>query len=132
MMRGPGDIRVGIDIANEADFARIQHERAVLEKMFTRSEIEDCLRRDGDCAAALARRFAAKEAVIKACGKDISVAPEIEIVTDEAGRPHVRWEYLTGENLCAEISLSSESPLAVAVAIVHGVSACDGPDSAKP
>jgi phosphopantetheine--protein transferase-like protein len=110
---------VGVDIANEGDFARIWHKSAVLEKMFTRREIEECLQREADSVAALTRRFAAKEAVIKACGKDLSVAPQIEIVSDEAGRPQVRWDYLREENLCADVSLSSESPLAVAVAIVQ-------------
>jgi phosphopantetheine--protein transferase-like protein len=118
-MRARAGIRVGVDIANEGDFARIWNKSAVLEKMFTRREIEVCARQEADSVAALTRRFAAKEAVIKACGKDISVAPQIEIVSDEEGRPKVKWDYLTEENLCADVSMTSESPLAVAVAIVQ-------------
>jgi holo-[acyl-carrier protein] synthase len=76
-----------------------------------------------DRAPFLAGRFAAKEAIIKALGKYLSIRPpysHIEILNDQAGRPEVRLPDALARQLAhghIEVSISHEQSFAVGLAI---------------
>jgi holo-[acyl-carrier protein] synthase len=64
----------------------------LLDRLFTERERASCITRCGDLRyGGLAARFAAKEAVAKALGTGISGFGfrDIEVLTDEAGRPTI-------------------------------------------
>ena len=92
-----------------------------LSRVYTETELKTCQ----DSPSSLASRFAAKEAVMKVLGTGgIGIAwREIEILTDDDGRPSVKL-YGRALNKAAElnlkeisISLSDSKQHAVAVAI---------------
>ncbi len=117
-MSGLEDIQIGIDIADERQFQALSREPRALERTFTPRELAECRSRDEDAGPALLRRFAAKEALIKACGQPEGHLARIEILHDNDGRPIVHWDHLTQKGLSARISVSSAPPYAIAVAIV--------------
>ncbi len=84
-------VGVGIDLVETARMARVveEHGDRLLERVFTPSERADCAARV-DRVQALAARFAAKEACLKALGtgwaRGLSFR-QVEVVRDEAGRP---------------------------------------------
>jgi holo-[acyl-carrier protein] synthase len=86
-------IVVGADI-QAIDEVRESAERfgqRYLERIYTRAEIEECTSRAGDVASALARRFAAKEAVFKILSTENVALPwkDVEIRCPERGNPVV-------------------------------------------
>ncbi len=97
--------RVGVDMIEVARIQRAQERygERFYARFFTPTEREQAR----DVPARLAARFAAKEAVAKALGTGIGDVSwlEIEVVTDERGRPFVR---LHGEaaRLAAELGLA--------------------------
>jgi len=120
-----GDIRVGIDLTDERHLRGMLSNRRALERTFTPKELADCLRRGQDATPALARRFAAKEALIKASGQPVGRLVHIEILHDAEGQPVVNWAFLDENRLSAQVSVSSVSHLAVAVAVVRANGASD-------
>ena len=112
------DINIGIDLADERQLEGILSNRAALVRTFTQRELDECLARHDDAIPALARRYAAKEALIKACGRPEGYLARIEILHDADGRPIANWEFLIERGLTARLSLSSAPPFAVAVAVV--------------
>ena len=110
---------IGIDIVAESELIELSRNDAALKRVFTAREIDDCVNRGQDATTALARRFAAKEALMKACRRVEDAPSKIEIVHDEGGAPSVRWDFLEANGLTAQISLSSTASLAVAVALVQ-------------
>ena len=85
----------GIDLV---EIPRIQHSvdrygRRFLDRVYTVSEQEYCLRKHNS-AESLAARFAAKEAAAKALGTGISQGVswrEIEVGREPGGRPNLRF-----------------------------------------
>lgn len=118
-MKSYNTIRIGADIADERDFERMQKNKKALGKIFTQNEIATCQSKFEDFPSALTRRFAAKEALIKARGKGAAAFTKIEILNENSGKPVVSWSYLTKNNLCAEISFGSAYPFAVAFAVIY-------------
>jgi phosphopantetheine--protein transferase-like protein len=116
MIRPP--YKIGIDIVNEQDFLQILNNEQVLAKVFSKRELLDCRNKAEDYNSALARRFAAKEAVIKAWGKAVGNLAEIEILHDDHGMPFVSWRQLEQSHMYAQVSLSSACAFAVAVAVL--------------
>ncbi len=114
--RGPW---IGIDIVAESELIALSGNEAALKRVFTAREIDDCRSRGQDAITALARRFAAKEALMKACQRVVDIPSRIEIVHDAEGVPSVRWDYLEAHGLTAQLSVSSTASLAVAVALVQ-------------
>ena len=112
------DIQIGIDLADEHQFEAILSNPAALARTFTRRELDECLARHDDALPALMRRYAAKEALIKACGRSEGYLARIEILHDAEGRPIAKWEFLVEKGLTARLSVSSAPPFAVAVAVV--------------
>ncbi len=104
-------MRIGIDIV-EVDRLRMKLENnpRLKNRFFTREEIEYC-QRFSDPWPHLAGTFAAKEAVIKALGRNPGWK-KIEIIRKEDGSPVV---HLHGNPLPSTLSISHTSRTAVAV-----------------
>jgi holo-[acyl-carrier protein] synthase len=129
-------IRSGVDIIEIERVARAieRHGPRFYARFFTEREVTESRRQ----AAALAARFAAKEAVAKALGTGIGAVrwTEIEIVSGAQRQPELRLHgaaaRLAGELGLAEwtVSLSHTHQHAVAFAVAasaaSGMSAADG------
>jgi len=121
---------VGLDVVETERIARALalHGRRFEERVYTAAELAECAQR-ADRAQALARRFAAKEALLKALGtgsaRGISFQ-QVEVVRADGGSPTMS---LTG-SAAAEarrkgvrqihVSLSHQPGLAAAVVILEG------------
>jgi holo-[acyl-carrier protein] synthase len=116
---------VGIDIVDIERWARslerIQHE------IFTSEELADCADRV-DRVDALAARFAAKEAYLKALNTGIAggALRQIEIVSDPGSAPRIRLAGALAARArksavrTAHVSLSHQQGVAAAVVILEG------------
>jgi len=122
-------VGIGTDLVEVARVARA-YERfgeRLLERVFTAEEAAYCVART-DCACALAGRFAAKEAVVKALSPAPAVGMayrEVAVVAD-GGRPRVTLAGAAAA-LAAErgvtqilVTISHERRYAVAFAIALG------------
>lgn len=122
MIKGIGTDIIEINRIKQA----MERRERFLTRVFTPMEVDYCLAQ-GNPAASLAARFAAKEAVFKALGPVQSGGSwqEIEIVVDEKGRPVVRLQGKLAKQACGDgvsgvmISLSHEREYAIAFAIVY-------------
>ena len=86
---------VGIDLIKIDRIGKALERKNFLEITFTPAEIK-CYRGAGCPLDSLAARFAAKEAVFKALGTGWIKGAEVEILSDELGKPKVK---LYGETL---------------------------------
>ena len=118
-MSASSRLRIGIDIVDEKELRALARDERALAKVFTPRELSACETRGEDRHAALARRFAAKEALVKAWGRPVGNLAAIEITHGADGEPIVHWECLQRNGLRAELSISSASPVAVAVAVLY-------------
>jgi holo-[acyl-carrier protein] synthase len=119
-------VRIGIDIADVDELARLAAKDRFLELVFTSEEREGALRCGGRRRTEyLAGRFAAKEAVVKLLGTGFVKHAwwrDVEIVADAAGAPvtrlHRRAAAVARELGADEItlSISHKGPWAIAVA----------------
>ena len=116
-------VAIGVDIVEieRVESAITRGGERFLRRVYTETELRTCQ----DRLPSLASRFAAKEAVMKVLGTGgISIGwREIEILTDEDGRPSVKL-YGQALNKAAKlnlkdvsVSLSDSKQHAVAVAI---------------
>ena len=123
-------IGFGMDVVETARIARMlaDYGPRFRERVFTPAELEDCRRRH-DEAQALAARFAAKEACLKALGtgwrrgfsfRDVEVvrmdsgAPTIRLVGGAAARARERGVR------AVHVSLTHETGIAAAAVILEG------------
>lgn len=104
---------VGIDIVDIARISGIleRHGERFLGKVFTPREISYVLSRKKSMEQALAGRFAAKEAFMKASGRRLAFT-DIEVLS-QAGRPFIMFH----GNRYDEVSISHEKSYAVSVVI---------------
>lgn len=124
---------VGIDIVSIPEFGeQLEQPGTTFADRFTVRERRDSAAGTGDEARHLAARWAAKEAVVKAWSVSrfarTPLLPlirhsDIEVVTDNWGRPAIRLggeigEILSGVRL--HISLTHDGDTAAAVAILEG------------
>ncbi len=80
---------IGTDIIEIQRIAEsVERTKGFAERVFTESELRYC-RGKRSCAAHLAGRFAAKEAVAKAIGQSLSWQ-DVEILKSDNGKPSVR------------------------------------------
>ena len=123
---------VGIDIVSIPDFAeQLAQPGTTFADRFTVGERRDSASGTGDDARHLAARWAAKEAVIKAWSVSrFARSPllplirhsDIEVVTDNWGRPAIRLSGEIAEHLrdtTVHVSLTHDGPSAAAVAIIE-------------
>jgi len=123
-------VGVGLDVVETERIARALalHGRRFEERVYTAAELAECAER-ADRAQALAGRFAAKEAFLKALGTGSAHGVsfrEVEVVREHGGTPALR---VTG-SAAAEVrrkgvrqlhvSLSHQPGLAAAVVILEG------------
>jgi len=83
---------IGIDLVKIERMKDVveRWDKKFLERVFTKIEISYCYEKKNPYLS-LAVRFAAKEALIKAIGSEVSVAlTDIEIVNTPAGRPEIK------------------------------------------
>lgn len=105
-----------------------------IAKVFTEGERAKAESRAGPVrAATYAKRFAAKEALVKALGKEGVGWRDIEVINDGEGRPGLALSggaaallarrIPAGMRACLHLSLSDEYPLAQAVVIIEALPA---------
>jgi holo-[acyl-carrier protein] synthase len=101
-------LRTGVDLIEISRVAEAvkRHGERFLDRVFTKSEQEECKKR----IASLAVRFAAKEAAAKALGCGIGDVSwlEIEVRSDERKAPYLVL-YGRGERLARELNLTTWS-----------------------
>lgn len=115
---------IGIDIAEVARFQRLldRYGDRLVARVLSADEAQILARRH-DRAVFLAGRFTAKEAIIKALGKYLSVRPSmtsIAILNDASGRPCVQLSDSLAAELARvriEVSISHERSHAVSLAV---------------
>ena len=124
-------VGIGTDIVDIRRIERLiaQHGQRFKERVFTPHERRHCEDRKDDTAA-YARRFAAKEAFVKALGsgfRDGISWQDMGVVNDDAGRPAMWLSEAMRERLFhrfsarepqCHVSLSDEPPYAVAFVII--------------
>jgi holo-[acyl-carrier protein] synthase len=124
---------IGFDLLEVARMARALGERdsRFAARVFTESELTDCADRV-DRAQALAARFAAKEACLKALGTGWAQGlsfQQVEVLKAEGGRPELRLMGAAKARadalgvLRAHVSLTHQRGMAGAVVVLEG-----GPD----
>lgn len=113
-------IQSGIDMieVRRIERAIARQGQQFLDRIFTVGEQETC----GGNVERLAGRFAVKEAVAKALGTGIGDVEwvEIEVVTDEIGRPHLKLygnAATLAQNLTFSISISHTETHAIGLAV---------------
>lgn len=121
---------VGIDLADAARVGRVRARwgERFLEKVFTPGELEGCLaRRDVDHA--LAARFAAKEAGMKALGTGWGAGVDwcdLEVVASRGASPVLRLSGGAAEVAArlgvvrTHLSLTHDGGMAAAVVVLEG------------
>ncbi|MFO7653127.1 MAG: holo-ACP synthase [Candidatus Krumholzibacteriia bacterium] len=122
-------VGIGVDIVAVERVAALlaRHGDRFEQRCFRPAECTLARGRPTGRAAALAARWAAKEAFLKALGRPTAgVHPrDIEVVRDEAGRPSLRLHATAAAALAAaggtraHVSLSHERTHAVAVVLVE-------------
>ena len=121
---------LGTDLVVIARIERLveKHGDRFLLRIFTAGEREECLRRQ-QWAEALAARWAAKEAVMKALGTGYRRGvkyQEIEVFHHPSGRPDLRLHGTTAEYAASlgvrsmHLTLSHDGGHAIAVAVLEG------------
>lgn len=118
-----GAALTGCDVQGvaEVEAALSRHGQRYLDRVYTTAEQADC--RAGG-ATSLAGRFAAKEAVLKLCGRPDGVDPRhVEITADGSGRPQVRLHGTVARRAAErgvgriDVSIAHDSGIAMAVAV---------------
>ena len=123
-------VGIGIDIVEVQRVARAldEHGARFEKRIYTQGEIDACAGR-ADRALALAARFAAKEACLKALGTGWSGGigfQDVEVVRDAAGRPQIRLHGRAADRARAigaqrvHVSLTHERRVAAAVVVLDG------------
>jgi len=126
-------LRIGVDMIEVERIrqAMDRHGERFFARFFTATEREQ----SRDIPARLAARFAAKEAAAKALGTGIGDVcwVDIEIWSDDAGRPHLRL-YESAARLAAELGLcdwqvSLSHTQTLAIAFVAAIDRGGSPDT---
>ena len=116
-----------VEVARIADLASRYGDR-FLARCFSPAERDLARRRGPGQAAALAARWAAKEAFLKALGRDVRAIPyrEVEVVRDPAGPVALNLHGRAAAALAAgggrrvHLALSHERNYAVATVVIEG------------
>lgn len=121
-------IGIGTDIVAVDRIARLleRYDERFTQRVFRPDELALAARRGPRRAAALAARWAAKEAFLKALGRPTAgiAARDIEVVRDDVGRPSLQLHGSAAAALASvgasgtRISLSHEDRFAIAIVVV--------------
>jgi holo-[acyl-carrier protein] synthase len=118
---------IGVDIVENARFDKWVNNLGLIERYFAPHEVEECINKAEGMRNALAVRFAAKEAFVKALGIGFPsfILKEISVSKDTTGKPIFS---LTGKTKIffeslpharVHLSLSHEENYSVATALVE-------------
>ena len=112
-------VRVGIDLVEVGRIAHAMENPRFRARVLTATEDEYCR-----TVNSVAGRWAAKEAIYKAMGLDLSWQ-DVEILNDPNGEPvaHILKEGALDDGHRIHVSISHERGLAVAMAVYERVSA---------
>jgi holo-[acyl-carrier protein] synthase len=121
---------IGFDLLEVSRMARVLagHDGRFEARVFTESEMNDCAGR-ADRAQALAARFAAKEACLKALGTGWAhglTFQQVEVLKAEGGRPVLRLRGAVRARaeamgvVSAHVSLTHQKGVAGAVVVLEG------------
>lgn len=116
-----------MDLCEIKRFDRLKLNEHFLEKVFTKNEIEYCMKRKAS-SQCFAVRFAAKEAFAKAMGTGFRngvFLDEIEVINNDLGKPDINlhgqtkkeFEKLNLQKI--NISLSHEKNYAIAMVVLE-------------
>lgn len=113
---------IGVDIENIARFAKknLLQNRPLLKKIYTARELKYCFSKKNP-AQHLAARYAAKEAIFKACSSasiKIMDYKKIEITKTDRGAPLVQIHGISRYSFIPLVSLSHCSDKAIAFAVI--------------
>ena len=110
-------ISIGVDIEDISRFTYLVKDKSFLNKVFTKNELEYCLKKK-NYSQHLAVRFAAKEAIIKAFSdfNKLLEFNEISITNDKDGKPIVKLKNQKDFNI--KISLSHNKNNAIAFVLI--------------
>ena len=108
-------MEIGIDIVEVKRIERLIKSKAFLAKVYTQQEIAYCSEKKNK-AQHFAVRFATKEAVWKALGKESVGLKDIEVKNLSNGKPVVLIKNTPAKNI--SISLTHTNNYAAAVAIL--------------
>ena len=109
---------MGHDLLENAQLESALSKPKAMKRIFTSEEIEHCRGQKADKLACFARRFAVKEAVIKALGYPCGQLSEISVKRGDEGAPIVEWGRLSERGLRAIVSASSSGAYSSATAIL--------------
>jgi holo-[acyl-carrier protein] synthase len=121
-------VGIGIDLTDIGKISESIRTDVFLRKVFTPTEIEDCLK-SGNPAERFAGKFAAKEACMKALGHGIRQEvwfTQIEVMNDENGAPGIRANGNAEKLMIAKkvekvhVSITHTNGIAAAVLILEG------------
>ena len=121
---------IGADVEEIARFREKLDDDHFLKLIFTEREIAYC-REKQDPAASFAGKFCAKEAVVKAFGKRLQMK-EIEIVTEDSGKPSVYIQGQKDETIQCSISHAGEYDFANVLIDNSSANSGASVDSLKP
>jgi phosphopantetheine--protein transferase-like protein len=102
-------MKIGTDIVFLPEFSKKLKTETLLNKLFTSSEMS--IHKSDESLAGV---FAAKEAVMKACGKTLNWH-EIEVLKKENGQPYITSIHATN----VDVSISHSGEYAIAFVIIY-------------
>lgn len=106
-------VKLGVDIEEIGRFKESYADSSFLNKVYTKRELDYCLRKKEPWIC-LAGRYCAKEACVKALGGGVAIN-DVDVVSD-AGRPVIFVKGEVVEN--ASCSISHTENYAVAVVLI--------------
>lgn len=104
---------IGMDLENTKEFQDWKKNECLIKKIFSKREIEYCLQKK-EPHVSFAGKFCAKEAVIKAHPKDISIK-DIEILNGETGKPYVCINGTKRNDVLCSISHCNDYTIALVI-----------------
>ncbi len=123
-------VGIGLDVVEVPRFegVLVRHGERFERRVFAPGEIAACARR-ADRSRALAARFAAKEACLKALGTGWAEGlafSQVEVENEPSGRPGLRLHGRAGERAAAlgvvriHLSLTHDGEVAAAMVVLEG------------
>ena len=109
-------VGVGVDITRVERFRNLEEDKSFLRRVFTKNELDYCLRKS-DPAESLAARFAGKEAVVKALSQLNIKAGIADVEITGGGRKPPKAKVNGLKAVSLELSLSHERDYAVSFAV---------------
>ena len=107
---------IGVDIIDISRFDKLISNTELMNKIFTKSELEFI----GNSQQRAADNFASKEAVVKSIGRGfVGISPkEIEIHRENSGKPYIKFDKYK-KNIRFHLSISNTNEHSIAFVIAE-------------